>query len=93
METARKVLDRLAGRVYHPPLRPYMAYSREMGAPECALLVFASTVKEAKKVAWNEGASGEVTDEFTDLAITYMKESGWLFADANQEKLRLRILI
>ena len=90
METARKVLDRLAGREYHPPLKPYMAYGREGGPQECAVLVFAPTAKVAKKIAW-EGAKSELTDEYTDLAVNLERGKEFLFADADQEKLYLRI--
>ena len=87
-ESARKVLDRIAGRDYRPPLKPYMAYSREMGAQECAILIFAPTAKEAKKLGWL--ARDFLTDEFTDLAVKFLKDEPWIFKDANQEKLHLR---
>lgn len=65
-------------------LKPYMAYSREMGAPEGAILVFAHTVRKAKAIAWY--SCGEFVDEYIDLAVNRLKKIH-IYSEADQEKL------
>ncbi len=67
-------------------MKPYMAYSREGGACEGACLVFAHTVKEAKVEAWGT-VSDYFTDEYTDMAVTWMKGKDFLLAEADPIKL------
>ena len=67
-------------------MKPYMAYSREGGSREGACLVFAHTVKEAKKEAWAD-VHLYFTDEYTDMAITLIKDAEYLFEQADPEKL------
>ena len=58
-------------------LKPYMGYSREGGTVEGAVLIFAHNVKEAKRIAWPE-ISSFFTDEFTDMAVTLIKDGSFL---------------
>jgi hypothetical protein len=71
-------------------LRPYMVYSRGGGSEEGAMLVFAHTVKEAKKTAWNSNTFiHDITDgEYIDMAVEFIKDSEYLFKEANQELLK-----
>ncbi len=67
-------------------MKPYMAYSREVGSCEGAVLVFAHTVKEAKIEAWGI-VSDYCTDEYTDMAVTWLKDRGFLLSQADPVKL------
>jgi len=67
-------------------LKPYMIYSRYAGRSEGAALVFAHTVKEAKKIGWNGIGSDLTGGEYIDLAATLMKDSPWIFGEADIEK-------
>lgn len=67
-------------------MKPYMAYSREGGSGEGAVLVFAHTVKEAKIEAWGI-VSDNFTDEYTDMAVTWLKDRDFLFEQADPTKL------
>jgi hypothetical protein len=76
--------------VYKPSLRPYMAYSRRLESHDGgAVLVFAHSVREAKKVVWNQsGIIDEITgNDFTDLAVRYLRNSEYLYEEADQAKL------
>jgi hypothetical protein len=55
-----------------------MGYSRGGGSVEGAILIFAHNIKEAKRIAWPV-LSQIITDEYTDMAVTYLKDSGYLF--------------
>ncbi len=67
-------------------MKPYMAYSREGGSCEGAILVFAHTVKEAKREAW--GTVGEFfTDEYTDMAVNLLRDRDFLLEQADPIKL------
>jgi len=68
-------------------MKRYMAYSREGGAPEGASLVFAHNIKEAKREAW-PSVCGYFTDDFTDMAVTLIKDSEFLNEQADQDKLQ-----
>lgn len=65
-------------------MKPYMAFSRALGSAECAILVFAHTAREAKKVGWGVGA-WMITDDFTDFAVRWMKAHPWLEKEMNAE--------
>ena len=65
----------------------YMGFSRCNGSYEGAALIFAHSVREAKKVGWRE-CGNLFTDEFTDFSVRLLKDSEWLYQEANQEKLR-----
>jgi len=67
-------------------LKPYMAFSRDAGSQEGAVLVFAHNGKEAKPLAWRE-AKWEITDEYIDLGVRLIKNGGFLFKEADEAKL------
>ena len=66
-------------------LKPYMGYSIGLGASEGAILIFAFTAKEAKKIGYRASI---LTDEYIDFAVRLMRNSPYLFKDADQEKLK-----
>ena len=66
-------------------MRAYMGFSRSGGSHEGAVLIFANTAREAKKVAWGGTLSDICNDEFTDIGIRWLKKEG--FAEADKEKL------
>lgn len=68
-------------------MRAYMAYCRLCGSQEGAALVFAHSVKEAKRIAWPVIHSWGLTDEYIDLAVRWLNGDDYLFEDADQEKL------
>ena len=67
-------------------MRAYMIYSRFAGSEEGAALVFANSAKEAKKVGW-QGIGCDLTDEYIDLGVRWLKGDNYLFEQANQKKL------
>lgn len=67
-------------------MNAYMIYSRHAGPEEGAGLVFAHSVKEAKKVGWKQIGS-DFTDDYLDLAVKIIRHSSWLFFDANPKLL------
>jgi hypothetical protein len=74
-------------------LKPYMGYSREGGSREGAVLIFAYNLKEAKRLCWPY-ISGIFTDEFTDMAVRYLKDHKYLFNQMpkwSKEKLNVGI--
>lgn len=50
-----------------------MGYSRALGAPEGAILIFANDRREAKKIGWGV-ASGMITDDYIDFDIRSMQD-------------------
>lgn len=66
-------------------LKPYMAFSREEGPQEAAVLVLAHTAKEARKLAWRAGEPPNV-DGWIDQAVLLIRNKTVLLL-ANQEKL------
>ena len=71
-------------------LKPYMGYSREGGSSEGAVLIFAHNVKEAKPIAF-KAIQDWFDTEYIDVAIRWLKNSDFLFKDADQEKLKAGI--
>lgn len=67
-------------------MNAYMGFSRSLGAHEGAVLIFAHTAREAKKVGWY-AVCLFFTMEFTDMAVRRLRDSDWLFLEANQDKL------
>lgn len=66
----------------------YMAYSRRLGPLEGAMLVFAHTVREAKKFAYQCADVSDICgNEYTDLAVNKIRNKDWLYEDADQKKL------
>ena len=67
-------------------MKPYMIFSRGVGPQEGATLAIASSAKEAKRLAWKR--SGLDFDDFTDLGILRIWDSGNVMPLANQDKLK-----
>lgn len=67
-------------------MKAYMIYSRELGVCEGASLVFAHTAKEAKQEGYGNALS-YFTNDYTDIAVTLIKDGEHLFEQANPEKL------
>jgi len=64
-------------------LKPYMGYSRADGSREGAVLIFAHDIKEAKRIAFGV-LSSWITDEYTDMAVTLIKNGSYLFEQVAQ---------
>lgn len=71
-------------------LKMYMVYSRGAGPEEGAALAFAHNSQEARVVGWG-GIVSDITDEFIDVASLRLRNKDWLYAEANQEKLKAEI--
>lgn len=69
-------------------LKAYMGYSEITGSREAAVLVFAHTVKEARKLAFDVLRGWGVTDEWIDVRASWLKTRNFLFEQANQELLK-----
>lgn len=67
-------------------MKPYVAFSRAVGAEEGAILVIAHTSREAKKLAWQSGDCWNI-DGWTDLAIKLIRDCN-LMPLADQEKIK-----
>ncbi len=73
-----------------PSLKPYIAFSGALGARDGgAVLVLAHNAREAKAVVWGEcSVIHDITgDDYTDLRVLWMRQSEYLYDDANKEKL------
>lgn len=71
-------------------LKPYMGYSRGGGSEEGAVLIFAHTAREAKKLAFEELKGWCDDQEWIDVAVKRLKGE-WLYAETDQEKLKNNI--
>ena len=67
-------------------LKPYMIYSAGAGPEEGAMLVFAHSVREARKIGWQQGGN-DLTSEYIDLAANILRDCPWLYVEADQIKL------
>jgi len=67
----------------------YEGYDCLAGSCEGAVLIFAHNSREAKKVGWNTPTFLQTIcdDEYINMRVRYLKSSGFLFKEANQEKL------
>ncbi len=71
-------------------MKPYMGYDNLGGSAEGAILIFAHTAREAKKVAWGfySFIQEVCDDEYINLRVTLMKDCDYIFKEANQDKLK-----
>jgi hypothetical protein len=67
-------------------LKAYMVYSLFLGPQEGAGLVFAHTVREARKIGW-QIIGRDFTDQYIDFAATWLRNEPWLFDEADPDKL------
>ncbi len=66
-------------------MKAYMAYSYTAGSSEGAVLIFANTIREAKKLAWDTYISEYCDGEWTDLRVSIIKNQPWLFKEMTKE--------
>lgn len=65
-------------------LKPYLAFSREAGPDEDAILVIAHNSVEAKKLAWRSGQVWNI-DSWPELAIYLIRDNDvMILADQNK---------
>jgi len=62
----------------------YMGFSRTAGPEEGAILIFAHTAKEARVIGWG----WSWCDEYIDFGVRRLRNSDWLYKEANQLKLQ-----
>jgi len=73
-------------------LKAYMLYNRHSYTEDGAALAFAHTAREAKKVAWRSTPLDEICGgEYIDVACNLIKGEGFIFEEADQEKLKAGI--
>ena len=63
-------------------MRAYSVFSRNLGPHEAAVLVFANSAKEARKLAWPK-VQYDIVTEWTDLGVKWMRneKSVWPLGD------------
>jgi len=67
-------------------LKPYMGFVDDPS--EGAVLIFAHTAKEAKRLFWDEHRGDVAGDEFIEIRVNLLRKKDWLFLDADQDKLK-----
>ena len=68
-------------------IKPYMVSSRTAGAAEGAILVFAHTVQEARKIGWKTGWLKDFCDgEWIDIKASILKPEPWIMKQAISEE-------
>lgn len=70
-------------------MNAYMVYDRQVGPREAAVLAFAHSVKEARKVSWP--VAGDWCEDWISLAARRLDHEPWLFDQADKEKLAAEI--
>lgn len=73
-------------KAYKGKLKPYIAFSRDAGPHEGAILVIAHTAKQARLLAWQSGDCLNVED-WLDQAVLLLKGKSHLVL-ADQTKLQ-----
>jgi hypothetical protein len=66
-------------------MKKYMAYSRIAGSSDGAVLVFAYSAREAKKVFWQfdgQKYGDGICEEYTEIGINLIKDKPWLDKEA-----------
>lgn len=69
-------------------MKAYMATSRDAGYGEPAVLVFAHNVREAVNLSRPILDEWEMLESYIDAAAYLLKDVDWIFAYANQDKLK-----
>lgn len=68
-------------------LNIYMGFNSKLSSNECAILIFAKTSKEARKIGWVVMKSLHKTP-WPDMAVRRLnKNLEYLYGDADQDKL------
>jgi hypothetical protein len=69
-------------------LKPYMGFILDEPC-EGAVLIFAHTSKEAKRIGWRDSnVLHDMTDSYVEVRIRYLKQSPYLFKEAEKTKLK-----
>ncbi len=68
-------------------MKIYIGYSRYCGPEEGAVLVFANNAKEARKVAYSSLVGLGIVEDWIDCAVRWLRESDFLFEQADNEKI------
>jgi len=71
-------------------MKAYMIFSQEWGSQEVAVLGFANSVKEMKRVAWPI-VKYDITDEYIDLGVRLLPNKEVFFQDGDAIKLENNI--
>ena len=72
-------------------MKIYMGYSRYCGSHEGAVLIFANSAKEAKRVSFSDLSALGIAEDYIDVAVRWIRTSPWLFDQANKDKLKTGI--
>jgi hypothetical protein len=64
-----------------------MGYSRIAGPEEGAILIFAHTAMEARRLVFPILMHCDICDDWLDAGIRRLKDEPWLYQDADQAKL------
>ncbi|MDR1230871.1 MAG: hypothetical protein LBK61_05670 [Spirochaetaceae bacterium] len=65
-------------------MKMYMGFSAEAGPCECAVLIFADSAKEAKKLLWKNNPFG-IFDDYIDLRVALIKDKPFLEKERQRE--------
>lgn len=68
-------------------MKAYIGFDRHVGPEEGAVLIFANTAREAKKISFGSIVWG--SDEWTDYAVRWLKNDPDVFLLGDQEKLAI----
>jgi hypothetical protein len=68
-------------------LKPYIAYPEHYGPHHAAALVLATSVREAKRLAWRRSWLPDECDGWTDLAVRLFRPADRALPLADQDKL------
>jgi hypothetical protein len=63
-------------------LKPYMGSAGE--PEEGAVLIFATSQREAKKIFWQTCQGDVAGDDYLCVRVTRLRDKDWLITDANQ---------
>ena len=62
-----------------------MGYSRANSASEGAVLIFANTAQEARRIMWSSGIGSDLTDDYIDMAVCWLRDKLWLFKEMKKD--------
>lgn len=66
-------------------MKIYMGFSSGVGSGEGAVLIFANSVKEAKKLAFNTYLNDYSDNDWTDLRVRLIKGCDWLWKEKQKD--------
>ena len=68
-------------------MKAYIGFSRFCGSEEGAILIFATTVKEAKKAAFPSLLSLGIVEDWVDVGVRWLRDSEHLFDQVDKWSL------